>query len=138
MTTTTATSVLCHWETLADSATTLEAANNDRSHRVVIREWPDRPQVDVVHEQRVRSTDPWQAADLEEVHPLVHITETPLCEWTETTYRRGIHMASHRRETDHRVVIRPITSSNELGVVHERCGPDEIAWTPIDTHQISR
>jgi hypothetical protein len=63
------------------------------SHRSVAGR-TDRPQVNIVHERRVDADD-WQAADLEEVHPLVHQGTSTLCTWTKTRYDRGIVMASH-------------------------------------------
>lgn len=122
---------------MVDSTTNVAIDSNDHSHRVVIREWPDRPQVDVVHEQRVRTSDDWQAAELEEVHPLVHRGTTTLCEWTETRYDRGIAMPSHRNDTEHRVVIRSAETGNGATVVHERRGPDEDSWTAVDNYHIS-
>ena len=121
---------------MVGSSTNAAIDSNDHSHRVVIREWPDRPQVDVVHEQRVRASDSWQAADLEEVHPLVHRGTTTLCEWTETRYDRGMAMSSHRRDTEHRVIIRS-TEAGGAAVVHERRGPDEDSWTVVDDYHIS-
>jgi len=122
---------------MVDSTTNVAIDSNDQSHRVVIREWPDRPQVDVVHEQRVGAGNEWQTADLEEAHPLVHRGTTTLCTWTTTRYDRGIAMASHRNDTEHRVVIRPIETVAGFEVVHERCGPDENTWTTVDDHQIT-
>jgi hypothetical protein len=130
------TNILCHWSTTVDSTTNVAIDSNDQSHRVVIREWPDRPQVDVVHEQRVRAGDDWQAADLKEVHPLVHRSTSTLCTWTKTRYDRGIAMASHRNDTEHRVVIRPVEADG-FEVVHERRGADEDTWTTVDDHQIT-
>jgi hypothetical protein len=131
------TNILCHWSTMVDSTTNVAIDSNDQSHRVVIREWPDRPQVDIVHEQRVRASGDWQAADLEEVHPLVHRGTTTVCEWTKTRYDRGIAMASHRNDTEHRVVIRPVEVGDGFEVVHERRGPDEDTWTTVDDHYIN-
>lgn len=133
----TPTSLLCHWSTLVNSTENVDVGSNDHSHRVVIREWPDRPQVDVVHEQRLHASDNWQPADIEEVHPLVHRGVTTLCTWTETTYHRGFVMPSHRHETEHRVVIRPVETGNGLKVVHERRGPDEDTWTTVDDHHLA-
>jgi len=75
------------------------------SHRSVAGR-TDRPQVNIVHERRVDADD-WQAADLEEVHPLVHQGTSTLCTRTKTRYDRGIAMASHlddcRRSSDYRL-----------------------------------
>lgn len=122
---------------MIDSTTNVATDSNDQSHRVVIREWPDRPQVDIVHEQRVGTGDDWQAADLEEVHPLVHRGTTTLCTWTQTRYDRGIGMANHRHDTKHRVVILPNEAGNGFEVVHERRGPSENTWMTVDDHQIT-
>ncbi|WP_123623046.1 MULTISPECIES: hypothetical protein [Halobacteriales] len=131
------TKIFCHWSTMVDTTTNVAIDSNDQSHRVVIREWPDRLQTDVVHEQRVGAGDDWQAADLEEVHPLVHRGETTLCTWTKTRYDRGIAMASHRNDTEHRIVIRTIEADNGFEVVHERRGSSEDTWTAVDDHQIT-
>ena len=122
---------------MIDSTTNVAIDSNDQAHRVVIREWPDRPQVDVVHEQRVRASDDWQAADLDEVHPLVHRDTTTLCEWTEMRYDRGIAMANHRNDTEHRVVIRLVKAGDGFVVVHEHRRSDEDTWTTIDDYYIT-
>jgi hypothetical protein len=137
MSTQPSTKILCHWSTMVDTATNVAIDSNDQSHRVVIREWPDRPQVDIVHEQRVGAGDDWQTADLEEVHPLVHRSTTTLCTWVKTRYDRGIAMASYRNDIEHRVVIRPIEPADGFEVVHERRGPSEDTWTTVDDHQIT-
>lgn len=119
---------------MVSSTTNVTIDSNDQSHRVVIHEWPDRPQVDIVHEQRVGAGDDWKAADIEEVHPLVHQGTTTLCLWMETRYDRGIAMASHRNNTEHHVVIRPIEAGDGFEVVHERRGSDENTWRTAEDH----
>lgn len=122
---------------MVDSTTNVAIDSNDHSHRVVIREWSDRPQVDVVHEQRVQARDDWQTAAREEVHPLVHHGTTTLCEWTKTRYDRGIVMSSHRNDTEHRVVIQSAETGDGVAVVHERRGPDADDWTVVDDYHIT-
>jgi hypothetical protein len=46
-------------------------------------------------------------------------------------------MASHRNDTEHRVVIRPVEAGDGFEVVHERRGPDEDTWTTVDDHYIN-
>lgn len=121
---------------MVDAPTTVAIDSNDQSHRIVFCEWPDRLQVDVIHEQRVTAGDDWRVADLKEIHPLVYRGTTTLCMSTKTRYDHGIAIASHRTVTEHLVVIRPVKAGDRLVIVHERCGPDEDTWTTVGNHHI--
>lgn len=60
--------ILCHWSTVSyDRGIHISSHRNEVDHRVVIRQWPDRPQADIVHERKGPEDNEWEAVDLEEV-----------------------------------------------------------------------
>ena len=52
------------------------------------------------------------------------------------SYDRGIHAASHRNEVKHRVVIRQWPDRPQADIVHERKGPNESDWEPVDLEEV--
>lgn len=60
--------ILAHWTTVSyDRGIHVSSHRNEVKHRVRIREWPDRPKADVIHECRAGGEKEWETVTVMEV-----------------------------------------------------------------------